>query len=111
MQKSQRDRILNRMSQDERYEFRRLLLEIRAEMKASSGQRISAKAVLEAREGDLAPVFRAGLETVIERDQMGPNEGEPPPDFCLKRMGSEARVRLSSFQGERPVALIFGSNT
>ena len=51
------------------------------------------------------------LEAVAERDQMGPNEGETPPDFELKRMGTEDRVRLSSFKGKRPVALVFGSYT
>lgn len=111
MQKSHRDHIIYHMSQDEREEFRRLLREIRTEMKAASGRRILAKDVLEARGGDLALFFRAGLEMMIERDLTGPNEGAPPPDFCLKRMGSEARVRLSHFQGKRPVALIFGSYT
>ena len=111
MQKSQRDRILNRMSQDERHEFRRLLQEIRAEMKASSGQRVSAAELLEAKGGDLTPSFRSGLEAVIERDRKGPNEGEQPPDFNLKRMGSDERVRLSDFRGRRPVAITFGSYT
>ena len=39
--------------------------------------------------------------------------GDVAPDFELQRLGGkdEARVKLSSFQGKRPVALIFGSYT
>jgi len=42
---------------------------------------------------------------------MGPHVGMVPPDFNLKRMGSEELVQLSSFKGQKPVALIFGSYT
>ena len=45
------------------------------------------------------------------RDEMGPQLGEYPPDFSLKRLDSDTRVRLSSFRGARPVALVFGSYT
>jgi peroxiredoxin len=48
---------------------------------------------------------------VVARDEMGPHVGTVPPDFNLKRMGSEERVRLSSFKGQKAVALIFGSYT
>ena len=40
--------------------------------------------------------------------------GAPAPDFELVRLdspGSAERVRLSSFRGERPVVLFFGSYT
>jgi hypothetical protein len=37
--------------------------------------------------------------------------GELATDFCLKRLGSKEQVRLSSFQGQQPVALVFGSYT
>ena len=37
--------------------------------------------------------------------------GDPAPDFNLKLMHSEKRLALSSFQGKRPVALVFGSYT
>ena len=47
----------------------------------------------------------------MERDEIGPKVGEQPPDFFLKSLGSEERVRLSSFRGKRPVALAFGSYT
>jgi hypothetical protein len=41
----------------------------------------------------------------------GGAKSHSPPDFTLKRLGSDERVRLSSFQGKRPVALVFGSYT
>ena len=50
-------------------------------------------------------------EAVMERDETGPKVGGQPPDFFLKRLGSEKRVRLSSFRGKRPVAIAFGSYT
>ena len=37
--------------------------------------------------------------------------GMPAPDFDLATLDKSARVRLSSFQGNRPVVLIFGSYT
>jgi len=37
--------------------------------------------------------------------------GDPAPDFDLKKLRSPDRVRLSSFHGKRPVALVFGSYT
>ena len=37
--------------------------------------------------------------------------GDPAADFTLKRLHSEQTVRLSSFQGVKPVALVFGSYT
>ena len=46
-----------------------------------------------------------------QRDEMGPMAGEQPPDFELKLMGTEERVRLSSFKGNRAVGLLFGSYT
>jgi len=38
-------------------------------------------------------------------------EGSPAPDFELKTIDGKKTVRLSSFRGTRPVALIFGSYT
>lgn len=37
--------------------------------------------------------------------------GDLAPDFELTVRGGEQKVRLSSFRGRRPVALVFGSYT
>ena len=37
--------------------------------------------------------------------------GDPAPDFNLQLLHSEERVHLASFQGGKPVVLIFGSYT
>ena len=37
--------------------------------------------------------------------------GDKAPDFELKTVDGKQTVRLSSFQGKRPVLLIFGSYT
>lgn len=37
--------------------------------------------------------------------------GEPAPDFSLPTLDHASQVRLSSFRGSRPVALVFGSYT
>ena len=37
--------------------------------------------------------------------------GDVAPDFNLKLMHKEARVALSSFRNQRPVAMVFGSYT
>ena len=37
--------------------------------------------------------------------------GDPAPDFDLPAVDKQSRVRLSSFQGRRPVVLVFGSYT
>jgi len=39
------------------------------------------------------------------------NVGDPAPDFDLETHDHSGRVRLSSFRGQRPVALVFGSYT
>lgn len=49
------------------------------------------------------------------RSDRAPSVGDLAPDFELRRLedghAGDAKVRLSSFRGERPVALIFGSYT
>jgi len=40
-----------------------------------------------------------------------PKVGEQAPDFTLQVLNSTDRITLSSFAGERPVALVFGSYT
>jgi len=37
--------------------------------------------------------------------------GDPAPDFTLQTYDKTALVQLSSFRGQRPVVLIFGSYT
>jgi len=52
------------------------------------------------------------LEFILARESNAPGVGEAAPDFDLPLLGHEPRrVRLSTFRGERPVALIFGSFT
>ena len=44
-------------------------------------------------------------------DAQAPKAGDPAPDFQLSDIVGEYSVRLSDFQGKRPVALVFGSFT
>lgn len=44
-------------------------------------------------------------------DAQAPRVGDPAPDFELFDNNGENPVRLSDFQGQKPVALIFGSFT
>ena len=111
MQKAQRDSVLAQLSQEDRQNFRKALTEIKTQMKATSSQRIPARQVLETCGGELPGELKEALKIVMSRDEMGPNIGDSPPNFNLKRMGSEDRVRLSSFRGKSPVALVFGSYT
>jgi len=110
MDKAERDRIMTRLSQTERGHFRHFIQEVRTRT-AVSGLRVTARQVLTSQDRTVSPALRAALEAVVARDEMGPRVGTYPPDFCLKRLGTAERVRLSSFQGQRPVALVFGSYT
>ena len=111
MQKSQRDTVLNHLSQEDRQNFRRVLQEVKTQLKTDPHQRVPARQILETCGPELHQDLRTALETLVARDEMGPKIGETPPDFNLKRMGAEDRVSLSGFQSQRPVALIFGSYT
>jgi hypothetical protein len=42
---------------------------------------------------------------------LAPKEGDAAPDFELRDIHGERPVRLSSYRGRRPVALVFGSFT
>src|SRR5262245_65913339 len=42
---------------------------------------------------------------------LGPQIGEPAPDFCLTKADGSGEVSLRSFRGKKPVVLIFGSYT
>ena len=70
-----------------------------------------ANSILEVCGDELNQEIREALQSLVKRDEMGPGIGQVPPEINLKLMGSEERVQLSSFQGKKPVALIFGSYT
>ncbi len=53
----------------------------------------------------------AMMQFIAARETKAPAVGDEAPDFDLPLRGSAVRVRLSSFRGTRPVALIFGSYT
>jgi peroxiredoxin len=44
-------------------------------------------------------------------DALAPKVGDVAPGFELRDINGENPVRLSDFQGQKPVALIFGSFT
>jgi hypothetical protein len=110
MHKAERDHVMTRLSQADRDHFRYLMQDVRTRTTASRpGDTV--RQMLTAQGHTLSPALCAALEAVAARDAMGPQVGTSPPDFCLKRLGTEARVRLASFWGQRPVALVFGSYT
>ena len=51
------------------------------------------------------------FEASVARAPEGSLVGLPAPDFNLPTIGGKRTVRLSSFRGDRPVALVFGSYT
>lgn len=53
----------------------------------------------------------AMMEFIARRETHAPEVGAEAPDFELPLLGSQERVRLSSFRYQKPVALIFGSYT
>ena len=111
MLKADRDQIMGQLQGEDRKQFRQFIDDYRTKRKAVSGGQMPAREMLDAVGGDLTDILRQAMEAVVLRDEMGPHVGTVPPDFNLKRMGSEERVRLSGFNDERPVALIFGSYT
>ncbi len=110
MNKTERDKVMSAMSNDQRADFGRMMREINSEAKSSGGTK-SKQSILEARKNDCSEELEKRLDAVMRRNEMGPNEGEAPPNFNLRRMGSGDRVELSSFKGKKPVALVFGSYT
>jgi hypothetical protein len=110
MNKTERDQILGPMTSDERMDFGRFIRESVAEAKQSGGAK-SYREVLESRRSERSEELQRRMDAVLRSDQMGPDAGETPPDFYLKRLATEDRVRLSSFWGKRPVALAFSSYT
>jgi hypothetical protein len=53
----------------------------------------------------------AMMQFLAERETLAPAVGATAPDFTLPHLDSGEAVRLSSFRGRKPVALIFGSYT
>ena len=53
----------------------------------------------------------AMMQFLAERETLAPEIGSDAPDFKLPRLDSAEQVQLSSFRGQKPVALIFGSYT
>ena len=115
MIKAERDQVMSSMSQEERAQYGKILREVRAEARTPSETKTSPKVtpmeVWISRASQYSPQIQEVVHAVFLRDEMGPNEGEAPPDFELKRSGSEERIRLSSFKGQRAVAMAFGSYT
>lgn len=116
MLKAQRDSAISSLSDEHRQQLRQVvdgIKEARASLRGSSISegRLTARELLAGRHENLPAAVRAALEAILVRDETGPNFGEAAPDFSLKRLGSEERVRLSDFRGRRPVALAFGSYT
>ena len=70
---------------------------------------VLACAALPAQQGGLPAPADKPLK---ERPREGTlKQGDIAPDFTLKLLHSEKTVRLSSFRGGKPVALVFGSYT
>jgi hypothetical protein len=111
MLKADRDQVMANLKDDDRKQLRQFIDDYREKRKASSGGQMPAREMLDAVGGDLNSMSRQAMEAVVQRDEMGPNVGDVPLDFSLKLVGSEESVRLSSFKGQKPVALIFGSYT
>jgi len=53
----------------------------------------------------------AMMQFLAERETLAPEIGADAPDFKLPLLNSGKHVQLSSFRGQKPVALIFGSYT
>ncbi len=111
MLKADRDQIMGNLQEEDRKQFRQFITDYRNKRKATSRGQTPAREMLDAVGADLTDILHQAMEAVVARDEMGPHVGDSPPDFNLKRLGSDERVRLSSFKGQRPVALIFGSYT
>ena len=76
-----------------------------------TGRSKSKNDLVDEYKNDRSEELRTQMEEVMKWDAMGPHEGTIAPTFELKRMGSDERVDLSHFKGDRPVALTFSSYT
>ncbi len=110
MHKAECDNVMTRLSQADRDQFRYLMHDVRTRAAASRpGDMVRQR--LASHGHTMFPALLAALEAVVARDAMGPQVGTYPLDFSLKRLSAEEWVHLASFQGQRPVALVFGSYT
>lgn len=57
------------------------------------------------------PVRKKGRRASQKRPPDKLKQGDVALDFKLKTVDGKRQVRLSSFRGDRPVAIIFGSYT
>ncbi len=112
MLKAERDARITQMTPEERQDYFRILQDWRAQRTASADPLLRAKQLFEELEEVPSPALREALSGTVARDEMGPKVGEVPPDFALAQLGSNDEIiKLSSFRGQQPVALIFGSYT
>lgn len=113
MNKDDRDAMMSQFTQEQQTMYRNVMRAIHAEMKASPSGELSMRQALAS--GKIVfpekKEIRIAVESMMEWDEMGPKVGEMAYDFHLKRLGTNERVKLSSFRGKRPVALAFGSYT
>ena len=105
MRKDERDRMMMSLSEKQRADFRRIISELRSQRKATSDRQVTVRELVESGTVQVPSHLRHVVEALIERDDMGPQVGQPAPDFSLKRLGSEERVRLSRFWGKQPVEI------
>jgi hypothetical protein len=78
---------------------------------APAPERIDPVATADAFAGETIRDREAGLRLIQGRAKNAPRAGQLAPDFELKTADGKAIIRLSSFRGQKPVVLIFGSHT
>ena len=110
MDTSRRDAILSAINKEGQPDFRVIMQAIKAEATETGGSK-SKNDLVDEYKNDCSEELRTRMEGVMKRDAMGPHEGTIAPTLELKRTGSDERVDLSSFKGDRPVALTFSSYT
>ena len=110
MTTSRRDAILSAINKEGQPGFLGIMQAIKAEATETGGSK-SKNDLMDEYKNDCSEELRTRMEGVMKRDAMVPHEGTIAPTFELKRMDSDERVDLSSFKGDRPVALTFSSYT
>lgn len=110
MTNEEREKIMEGLSREQLDRYRRLMKDIRRDVKNVLRRRITFTELINSGIVDIPEELRRCVEAIFERDAMGPDVGEPAIDFRLWRDVDEY-IRLSDFKHKRPVALIFGSYT